>query len=1114
MDQPTFDLHSALAAMADYPAMLRRLGVIRVVEVDVAGTGIDPTATGTVTVSATPSWPLQIPPNAGENPGQNVNIVPVAVPVHLAPSRFALLDNGFVDAASEALDVAEIDVDHAASRLLGLARQLATVIAPGAEAPADTTALPDRLSLPSLRNAGLSLTQAGRAAKTRDRLQVAAALFSATQATTLTDPNHAVKGFVVDVWDDRTQQWHTLCARRGTYRLPGGRSFTADDEGTVSSAATAKVDAGTGTMMYLHESMVRWHGWSLVAPPVGTPVTTESPGNAPQPASGPALPGFEVSFVPTPGTLPVLRFGRGYRFRLRAVDVAGQSDPLDPSSTDFSRAFPPATASPARHLRFDPILAPVVVPTAPMTEGESVDTLVVRPEPGLAGVVSDLLAPILATQPVRHIAPPKVSVGLVEEHGMVDTSAGRPDPSRYQMLADRDRADLSTVGTPDPRQPLQRFVSGDLTVTWLPDPICRGAAIAGLPGGPATVRFDPPLLGSWPNVRPARIQLADGSDSAAGSSWDPLLRILTLSVPRGETMTVALSSFVDSGDVPLLGHVGWLTDSGATADVIAATSADLQAGQAWQLTPPRTLTLVNAVRTPKTAPDLLAIGNDSSHPRTIGSTGHSLVGNVGVHRPSTGLVALVATRTEPVDDPGTPGPTTVTTISRPPLRENSTTGTGPAPSLPVAYDPDPVTGSQISFAATHTFGDTRRHQVSYAVEGTTRYLEHFVQRGQVTFTGTTPLALSSAGIVPGTAAVRSLDGAIAYTPDTDFVVDTRAGTIARTGTSAIPDGSPVEAAIVAPPVTATGNAITLDLPSTARPAAPRVAWVVPTFGWTDTTSNLGLRHTRTRSGGGLRVFLERPWYSSGTGEQLAVILATAPVAAGDLQLRDLVTQIGTDPVVRTEAVTAGFPAVGQFPLATADNPSLTVPELAARGAAGVVAAAIHDVEWDADRQRWACDIVLPPGRVYQPFVHLALARFQPNALSGVELSAVTRLEWAQLAPDRSATVLLDVLDLTKVTVTVTGWSTTGTDAAGRPNTVSVILQTTSALTPGDLDWTTVGAADGQQLTPTGQPDGTTSWTGVLRLPQPRLLATFRLVITEQEQYGGGGRLVYSDAIRI
>lgn len=1109
MDQPKFDLHSALSAMADYPAMLRRLGVVRVVEVDLAGTGINPAAD--VTISVKPSWTAQLPPNAGEEPGKNVNVVPVAVPVHLSASRFSLLQNGFVE--SDTLGVAEIDVDHAASRLLGLARRLVDAVVPGTQAlDAPGAPLPQRLSLPSLKGAGLSLTQTGRAQKTRERLQVAAKLFSATEETPLSDPEHAVKGFVVDVWDDRTKRWHTLCARRGTYKLPGGRSFTADDEGSVSSAATAKLDAEAGTMMYLHESMVRWHGWSLVAPPVGTPVVTESKDRVLTSPSAPALPGFEVSFTPQPGTLPVLRFGRGYRFRLRAMDIVGQADPLDPASTDFTHAFP--ADAPAKHLRFDPVLAPVVVAGAPMTEGESVETLVVRPDPGLAGVVSKLLGPLLATQPIRHLAPPKVSVGLVEEHGMVDTAAGRPDPSKYKMLADRDRADLSTVGTPDPRQPLQRYVSGSLSVSWLPDPICRGAVITGLPGGPAKVRFDPPLLGAWPNVQAARIQLADGN---AGWSWNPLLRVLTLYVPRGETRTVQLSSFVDSGDVPLLGHVSWLTEAGAAPDVVAAASADVQAGQAWQMTPPRTLTLVNAVRTPTVAPSLVTIGNDSSHKREPGSTSHSLVGNAQVNRPSTGLMALVATRTEVVDDLSAPGPATVTTITRPPLRENTTTVTEQAPAIPVAYDPDPVTGSQISFAATHVLGDTRRHQVSYAVEATTRYLEHFVQRGRVTFSGTTALQLSTIGMVPGTAAVRSTDGKVAYRPgeEADFVVDTQAGTIARTATSTIPDGTPVDVALVAPPATKTGNALTLDLPSTARPAAPKVAWVVPTFGWTDQTSNLGLKRVRTRTGGGLRVFLDRPWYSSGTGEQLAVVLATGPVDASDHQLRELVTQLGVDPVVKTEAPTAGFPAIGQFPLAKDNKPALSVPELADRGAAGVVAVAVHDVEWDADRQRWACDIVLPPGRVYGPFVHLALARYQPNSLPGLELSAISPLEWAQLAPDRAATVLLDALDLTKVTLTVTGWSPAGTDTArNKPNAVSAILQTTSALNPGDLDWTTVGAVDGQALTATSQPDGTTSWNGVIRLPKNRLLTAYRLVITEQEQYGGGGRLVYSDAIRI
>jgi hypothetical protein len=84
----------------------------------------------------------------------------------------------------------------------------------------------------------------------------------------------------------------------------------------------------------------------------------------------------------------------------------------------------------------------------------------------------------------------------------------------------------------------------------------------------------------------------------------------------------------------------------------------------------------------------------------------------------------------------------------------------------------------------------------------------------------------------------------------------------------------------------------------------------------------------------------------------------------------------------------------------------------------------------------------------------------------------------------------------------------------KPNSVSVILQTSSSGNPGDLDWTTVGPAEGQVLTAATQPDGTTAWTGVLRLPKPRLLTPYRLVVTEQEQHSRGGKLVYGDVIRL
>ena len=62
----------------------------------------------------------------------------------------------------------------------------------------------------------------------------------------------------------------------------------------------------------------------------------------------------------------------------------------------------------------------------------------------------------------------------------------------------------------------------------------------------------------------------------------------------------------------------------------------------------------------------------------------------------------------------------------------------------------------------------------------------------------------------------------------------------------------------------------VEVPASARPVAPEIAYVIPTFGWQrQTQTNL---KRSVRFGGGLRVYLERPWCSSGEGELLGVTL--------------------------------------------------------------------------------------------------------------------------------------------------------------------------------------------------------------------------------------------------
>ncbi len=103
---------------------------------------------------------------------------------------------------------------------------------------------------------------------------------------------------------------------------------------------------------------------------------------------------------------------------------------------------------------------------------------------------------------------------------------------------------------------------------------------------------------------------------------------------------------------------------------------------------------------------------------------------------------------------------------------------------------------------------------------------------------------------------------------------------------------------------------TIDVPSTARPDAPIPLYVIPTYGWTEPTASKtqnGKRTTaRDRRGGGLRVYLDRPWLSSGEREMLGAVIWPRALdyfagANNELapELMPYVSQWGMDPIWAT-----------------------------------------------------------------------------------------------------------------------------------------------------------------------------------------------------------------------
>src|SRR5205814_3435976 len=107
--------------------------------------------------------------------------------------------------------------------------------------------------------------------------------------------------------------------------------------------------------------------------------------------------------------------------------------------------------------------------------------------------------------------------------------------------------------------------------------------------------------------------------------------------------------------------------------------------------------------------------------------------------------------------------------------------------------------------------------------------------------------------------------------------------------------------------------VVVDVPASARPAAPRVVYVIPTFGWQRQTGTNVKRSVRF--GGGLRIYVDRPWYSSGVDELLGVTLWNFANGQPDDDARQrwkpFVTQWGSDPIWRTASLGA-VPQNGNF----------------------------------------------------------------------------------------------------------------------------------------------------------------------------------------------------------
>ncbi|HOO53781.1 MAG TPA: S-layer protein domain-containing protein [Methanothrix sp.] len=668
-----------------------------------------------------------------------------------------------------------------------------------------------------------------------------------------------VRGYRIDVWNSQSGRWNSLCKRVGCYTFLSKNGeidiSEIEDEGWTSLGITQNPPSSSDNApndIYLHESLFHWDGWSLSAPRPGkiiiSPKSGVEPGlinevgtedyigvGATENPGEHILP-LKTEFAPVRGSLPRLRFDVKYRLRARAVDLAGNGvrmEDLDPE--DFTLASPEIT-----YKRFEPVASPILI--SPKDDEQS------SPGSSLERLVISTDCPMDS----RWVAPPKVSQLLAETHMMFDRSFGDDPKGKRKAVRERDYEICNRDGMFDPD------VSD--TTPYLPDPIAMGATVQGFNGKSISHTFY--RHHKWPDAEPFLMILEKGDTNKWSykeeyTSENKKINILRVELAEASTERFLISSALGFGSASRLEMMGirqWTIDKELPFDDKLALK-----GKHWMLTPYREIVLVHAVKKPLIEPIPLLLTNSTNLKTSIGQTHADLLGKIYLDGKSTGKVDLVAEWYESIDNPQDNYPK-VNALNKA-IRMKSHVFEAPinldgnvlelnggnvyysaneklssewanlgglCPSYPIELKRADVLSlgkfakkrvAKKSVAYTilspprHDFGDTKYRRVEYTPVATTRFREYFnPERNKIS-------------------------------ADSDSEIE----------------------------FSRSGPKIVLDIPNSARPPKPKVLYVIPAYGWREEEEFDRVK--RYRSGGYLRVYLDRPWFASGDGELLGVVTA-------------------------------------------------------------------------------------------------------------------------------------------------------------------------------------------------------------------------------------------------
>jgi hypothetical protein len=939
-----FDFHEIVSLLADHPVLLRSLGLVVDLVIDLNDPANLPKA-GTIKLLPSgdlPESPPRCPATNYEQDGKWFGA---------RPKQSNFMQRGLLNLTPEFWDLFQVDVDGAALQAVGFGDTLGRM----RDVSMRNQDTPDKTGAPALRSGGLALARDRRGdallIDLKDRADKNAKIESGVAVTF--DAEDLVRGYRVDVFDRDAPggpRWFTLHDRVTQHSAgdPAGAEALmilppVHDEGYLKSTAASSErqdHPNPSDDLYLHETVVAWEGWSLAAHRPGKAIVEPGEGDGGgsmariDPARGQKAPLLSVVSV-APSSLPRLRVGHHYKLRVRTVDLAGNSRTFTEKQLDLVKPY--FESEEQAYQRLEPVPSPTVLRRHLDTEGESLEHLVIRSNWGISAAnyaSADDVMNALAGKPYayaeasqRHIAPPKGSALMAEQDSRFESAfAGTPaqvnsalwlalreegtfldpkivDPASGKKTIDQSQIQVSPPGAalptgrgaglsegadPDAKKKLAGayayYPDGQVVLPYLPDPFAMGISLTGYDyWGNELFHEVVPFSNAWPVLTPFRIRLSEGPEGAPPSAAFEA-GVLEMRLAKADVVRAKLASVFSDGRLEDFAIWQWMSKMAPAPQPMQVDelAKAARAGRHWVFTPHRWLTFTHAVQQPFAIPDMTKVAPK----RPLGATYSEFAGTIDNHAKSTGRIDVFATWSEDVD---------LVTAAEPNMGELGTAvpHTAHAFGFDIMPDESPalVTRPDLGRISRQEFGDTKYRNITYHSVATTRFREF-------------------------------LPAKIANDPTKIQQIELTVGL----------DGKPK-------------SPLVLDVPSSARPAHPDLIYTMPTFRWQ--REDAGPIRTHVRQGNGIRVWLRRPWFSSGDGEQLGVVLEpgirlppgwSRSVSVIERSLTELAMR---PPFVSVERLARATPGPARGPRRSASSPRSFAAERLAEPPGGLLGRAGH-----------------------------------------------------------------------------------------------------------------------------------------------------------------------------